>query len=96
MQHSAARGMHSGFPAADQPAPAAVPEGLAAAVEGPALLYVDGLKSGQYRPDALQQVTVAKLQVLFDDLRAAYPPPQKPSGLTLVDTVGMAESKQSW
>jgi hypothetical protein len=61
--NSAACGIHSGPPTGDQAAALAVPEGLAAAVDGPALLYVDGLKSGQYRPDPLQQVTVAKLQV---------------------------------
>jgi len=43
-----------------------------------------------------QIVHCCVLQSLYDDLRAAYPAPQKPSGLTLVDTVGMADSKQSW
>jgi hypothetical protein len=40
-----------------------LPEQLVAAQEGPALLYRQGLESGIYRPDPLQQVTVQKLQV---------------------------------
>jgi hypothetical protein len=36
------------------------------------------------------------LQALFNDLRAAYPAAVKPSGLTLVDSVGVADSKPSW
>jgi hypothetical protein len=38
----------------------------------------------------------AVMQALFSDLRAAYPAAHKPSGLTLVDSVGVADSKPSW
>ncbi|WIA20173.1 hypothetical protein OEZ85_006021 [Tetradesmus obliquus] len=74
----------------------ALPPELTQASEGPAALYTDGIKSGAYRPDPLQQVTVQKLQVLYDDLRAANPKAHKPSGLTLVDSVGVADSTPSW
>jgi hypothetical protein len=36
------------------------------------------------------------LQMLYNDLRAAYPAATKPSGLTLVDSVGVGDSKPSW
>lgn len=40
-----------------------LPQQIKAATEGPALLYRQGLQSGMYRPDPLQQITVQKLQV---------------------------------
>lgn len=40
-----------------------LPPEIVSACEGPALLYRQGLESGMYRPDPLQQVTVQKLQV---------------------------------
>lgn len=41
----------------------ALPPEIAAATDGPAALYTEGIKSGAYRPDPLQQITVHKLQV---------------------------------
>jgi hypothetical protein len=46
-----------------QPQGVVLPASVAAASEGPAVLYREGLQSGLYRPDPLQQVTVEKLQV---------------------------------
>jgi hypothetical protein len=35
-------------------------------------------------------------QTLYDELRAKYRRPSRPSGLTLVDSVAVKQSKQSW
>ena len=60
-------------------------------------MYDDGVAAGTYRPDTLQDATVAKLETLYLELRAAYPRPRRPSGLTLVDHVSVkTEDKQSW
>ncbi|GBG00285.1 hypothetical protein Rsub_12964 [Raphidocelis subcapitata] len=64
--------------------------------EGPQALYDSGIAAGTYRPDPLQAVTVGKLQALFEELRASYRRPTRPSGLTLVDSVAVKQSKQSW
>eukprot|EP00879_Flechtneria_rotunda_P012649 GHRR01013207.1.p1 GENE.GHRR01013207.1~~GHRR01013207.1.p1 ORF type:complete len:536 (+),score=192.87 GHRR01013207.1:1802-3409(+) len=76
--------------------PAGFPADLAAATEGPAALYTERVRSGLYRPDALQQVTVSRLQTVYQDLREAYPPPQRRSGLTLVDHVETKQTRSSW
>jgi hypothetical protein len=36
------------------------------------------------------------VQALFEQLRASYRRPERPSGLTLVDSVAVKQSKQSW
>lgn len=36
------------------------------------------------------------LQAVFERLREAHPAPHKPSGLTLVDTVGSQKEQSSW
>jgi hypothetical protein len=41
-------------------------------------------------------VPLPALQALYDDLRQAYPAPQRPSGLTLVDNVGAVSGEESW
>lgn len=40
------------------------------------------------RNSNMQEVTVSKLQDLYDDLREVYPPAVRPSGLTIIDSVG--------
>lgn len=65
-------------------------------VEGPFRMYQDRRASGLYRQDARQKLTAAMLQRLYDDLRAAFPRPKRPSGLTLVDNVAVSQPKASW
>lgn len=45
-------------------------------------------------PDRPQPTT--NRQHLYDQLRASYRRPSRPSGLTLVDSVAVKQSKQSW
>jgi hypothetical protein len=47
-------------------------------------------------PTANRPPTAANRQHLYDELRAIYRRPSRPSGLTLVDSVAVKQSKQSW
>ncbi|KXZ44587.1 hypothetical protein GPECTOR_65g205 [Gonium pectorale] len=68
--------------------------------------YSEGLKSGLYRPDPRQRLTIQMLQELYDDLQRAgashqlpghhhHRPRRRPSGLTIVDHVGPADDEPS-
>jgi len=62
--------------------------------EGPIALYRKGRLESLYRPDPGQENTVAMLQDLYEDLRAAHPKKQRrPSGLTVVDSVGSPDTQ---
>jgi hypothetical protein len=47
-------------------------------------------------PLPLLAAVAAAAQTVFESLRAAYPPPAKQSGLTMVETVGTQKEQSSW
>ena len=64
--------------------------------EGPLRLYLDGRKSGLYRPDPRQETTIKLLQDLYDQLKRVHVGHKRPSGLTTTDHIGAGSPRHSW
>ena len=84
---------------------AQAPGGPPVAGLGPLRAYTEGIEEGLLRADPLQEVTIQRLQNLYEDLEEAIPCPSSlrgGSGLTLVDASmtydeqGRGEKKPWW
>lgn len=65
--------------------------------EGPLKVYLDGRKSGLYRPDPRQETTIKLLQQLYDELKKLHVDHKRPSGLTTTDHIGADNRpRHSW
>lgn len=65
--------------------------------EGPLKVYLDGRKSGLYRPDPRQETTIKLLQNLYEELKKLHVDHKRPSGLTTTDHIGSDNRpRHSW
>lgn len=65
--------------------------------EGPLKVYLDGRKSGLYRPDPRQETTIKLLQNLYEQLKKLHVDHKRPSGLTTTDHIGSDKRpRHSW
>ena len=65
--------------------------------EGPLKVYLDGRKSGLYRPDPRQETTIKLLQNLYEELKKLHVDHKRPSGLTTTDHIGSDNKpRHSW
>ena len=58
--------------------------------------YLDGRKSGLFRPDPRQENTIKLLQALYDQLKQIHVDHKRPSGLTTTDHIGLEKPRHSW